>query len=164
MKKYYQYLNRVCIAGVCVLCSVAVNGQTANIAATSAKPYNEIGSTSEYRAVRDSIEVLAYELYLIYQQYPSYSYQHLVDASGKVTGVTVTGINSPSVADRAASHLMKLEMLGEAIRRMDESFLPPAAMDKDHGRLSEQETRRYVPAPKVPTEKRVITTASPVSL
>ncbi|HYG20593.1 MAG TPA: hypothetical protein VD816_16755 [Ohtaekwangia sp.] len=164
MKKYYQCLNSVCITIVFLLSGATVNGQTANLATTPTKQYNEIGSSSDYRSVRDSIEVLAYELYLIYQQYPDYSYKHQHDAQGRITGVTVTGINSPTVASRAASHLMKIEALGEAIRRMDQSYLPPSAMGSNHGRLTEKEARRYVPALKVPTEKRVIQTASPVSL
>jgi hypothetical protein len=149
---------------MCLLLSVTVNGQTASTTGVPAKQYNEIGSNVEYLAARDSIEILAYELYLIYQRYPTLSYQPETDALGNVTGISVSGVNSLSVADQVASHLMKIETLGKAIRSVDKSYLPPAAIGETTGGLSEKEARRYVPTPKLPKEKPLLNAASPVAL
>jgi hypothetical protein len=117
----------------------------------------KIRSTTEYHIVQDSIEVLAYELYTVYQRYPKVRYKHQFDAQGRLTGISVTGVRDKETAGRVSSHLMKLEILGEAIRTMDRAYLPDSNMPADFGRLSQKETLRYVPVPKAPKDNRVLT-------
>ena len=148
MKRYgvIKVIGTLCVS---VLVSFHCSAQSTDNSNRSSCPGSfSIKSTKDYRTAQDSIEGLAYELYTIYQQYPTYSYEHQFDVRGNLIGVTVTGIHDAEMANRAAAYLMQIEVLGEAIRNMDHIYLPESVMPKNFGRLTKKQTLGYVPVPK----------------
>jgi hypothetical protein len=57
------------------------------------------------------------------------------------------------MANRAATDLMLLEVLGEQVRTVDPSFLPKASGATVPGRMSQKEAAAYKPAPPMMKEK-----------
>jgi hypothetical protein len=156
--KRYGVVKGIGIPGILmIIMSFQASAQSADNSDRPSRPGSlKIKSEADYRIVQDSIEVLAYELYTVYQQYPKIRYKHQFDAQGKLTGVSVTGIRDKETAGKVSSHLMKLEVLGEAIRTMDRAYLPGSTMPASFGKLSQKETLRYVPVPKAPKDNRVL--------
>lgn len=154
----YGVVKGISILGILmIIMSFQASGQSVdNSDGPSRLGSLKIKSATDYRIVQDSIEALAYELYTVYQRYPQVRYKHQFDAQGRLSGVSVTGIRDKETAGRVSSHLMKLEVLGEAIRTMDRAYLPKAEMPTSFGRLSRKETLRYVPVPKAPKDNRVL--------
>jgi hypothetical protein len=104
-----------------------------------------IQSSAEYRTIQDSIQSLAYDLFLISETYPQYKYVHHTNDLGWITAVSVVGISDAAVANTAARNLMLLEALGETARLVDPAFLPQSG--NSNGMLSKKEANAYKPAP-----------------
>jgi hypothetical protein len=157
--KRYGVVKGISILGILmIIMGFQASAQSVDNSDRPFHPGNlKIKSTTDYRIVQDSIEVLAYELYTVYQQYPETRYKHQFDAQGRLTGISVTGIRDKATAGRVSSYIMKLEVLGEAIRTMDRAYLPDSDMPANFGRLSQKETLQYAPVPKAPKENRVLT-------
>lgn len=151
--KRYGVVKTICAASVFVITGFCASAQSAD---NSNRPFSgslRINSTRDYYDIQDSIEVLAYELYTICQQYPTYSYEHQYDAKGTLTGVSVHGISDKAVAARTASLLLSMEVLGHAVRIMDAAYLPGSVKPANFGRVTRKETLHYAPMSK---EKRQV--------
>lgn len=114
----------------------------------------DIESTRDYTKAQDSVQVLAYALYDVYQHYPDFSYVHHSDEEGNIVAVSVVGIRDTETALHAAACLMAIEVLGDAIRDMDKSLLPPVTSESREKKMGEKETGKYTPTPRTPKEKR----------
>ncbi|RAW00318.1 hypothetical protein [Pseudochryseolinea flava] len=104
-----------------------------------------IASTAEYLSIQDSIQSLAYDLYLISESYPNYKYVHHTNDLGMITAVSVVGIADVEVANKAATNLIILEVLGEKVRTVDAAFLPQSRPAP--GMLTKQEAAAHKPSP-----------------
>lgn len=155
--KRYGVIKTICAAGLLVITGFCASAQSADNSNRSFAGSLRINSTREYYDVQDSIEVLAYELYTIYRQYPKYSYDHQYDAKGALTGVSVHGISDKAIAARTASLLMSMEVFGHAVRTMDTAYLPGSVMPANFGRVTRKETLHYVPVPKSKEKRQVVT-------
>lgn len=113
-----------------------------------------IGSSEEYLTVQDSVQALAYDLYLISETYPDYRYVHQTNDAGIITAVSVVGISNVEVATKAATNLMLLEVLGEIVRTVDPVYLPKRSTVP--GALSKHEAAVYKPAPPRLKEKKTV--------
>lgn len=127
-----------------------------------------INTTSDYKKAQDSVQILAYGLFKLYELYPSFGYVHHVDEHGKIAAVSVIGIRDAARAEMAAQNLMSMEILGDAINKMDKSLLPAATSDTHEKRMSQDDTEKYQPAPRYPKQKRtgektLVSLASPES-
>jgi hypothetical protein len=96
-----------------------------------------IDSQAEYEHVVQSIQSLAGKLYDAHVKYPQLSYTHVYNNNGALMGFTVTGVSHSAEANEISASLMKLELLGNAISTMDQSYLP-----KDDGKLTSRISKK----------------------
>jgi hypothetical protein len=118
-----------------------------------------INSADEYLRIQDSVQVLAYDLYLISEAFPNYKYVHQTNEAGKIVAVSVVGISDAEMATKAATNLMLLEVLGDQVRKIDPSLLPSNRFKGDEI-VSEKEAARYKPAPPRMKEHKTIIVSS----
>jgi hypothetical protein len=83
-----------------------------------------ITSQAEYIQVAESIEGLASKLYEAHVKYPSLVYTHIYSNGGSLIGFNVTGVPQSAEADEISVCLMQLELLGDAVNKMDLNYLP----------------------------------------
>jgi hypothetical protein len=83
-----------------------------------------ITSQAEYSQVVESIQELATTLYEAHIKYPALSYSHIYNNDGSLLGFSVTGVAQSAEADRISLCLMQLELLGNAVSKMDQAYLP----------------------------------------
>jgi hypothetical protein len=97
-----------------------------------------INSQSDYVAAVESIQQLASTLYEAHVKYPSLSYTPIYNNDGSLMGFTVTGVSQSADADQISLSLMELELLGNAINRMDVAYLPEMKNEKLNSRVSKK--------------------------
>jgi hypothetical protein len=83
-----------------------------------------ITSKTEYTQVVESIQELAARLYEAHVKYPSLAYAHIYNSDGSLMGFNVTGVPQSAEADKISVCLMQLELLGNAVNKMDQAYLP----------------------------------------
>lgn len=113
-----------------------------------------ISSSQEYLTIQDSVQALAYDLFLISEAYPDYKYVHQTNDAGIITAISVVGISDVDVATKAATNLMLLEVLGEVVRTVDPVYLPKRSTVP--GALSKHDATVYKPAPPRMKEKKTV--------
>lgn len=99
-----------------------------------------IGSTADYLYVEESINTLAAKIRDSFQKYPNLKYSPVYD-NGEIIAFMINGVSKSSAADELSSYLMQLEVLGNAVRTMDEAYMPYAA-NKKLSRVSRKEASR----------------------
>jgi hypothetical protein len=152
METTYQFKK---LLSVICACFVGISAEAQITCSRTSMAGNfDIHSTADYTKAQDSVQVLAYSLYTLYQQYPEFTYVHHVDEQGKIAAISVVGIPDTDHAVAAASRLMSLEILGEAIRTMDPAVLPKTNSATREKKMNEQETLKYQPAPRLPKDKK----------
>lgn len=112
-----------------------------NLFAQSPQPKQQaytIDSQTEYATVVNSINDLAGKLYQAHQAFPNLTYAHIYDASGALMGFTVAGVPQSAKADEISGYLMELEVLGNAVQTMDDSFLPASKNMRLSSRVSKK--------------------------
>jgi len=153
MKTIKQFRKTFFIFSACLGIVIGADAQT-TCSRSSIPGDFVIKTTSDYKRAQDSVQILAYGLYKLYEMYPSFSYVHQVDDHGKIVAVSVIGIRDAQRAEAAARNLMSLEILGDAINRMDKSLLPTATAATREKKMTREETLKYQPTPRYPKEKR----------
>ena len=121
--------------------------QNTESVSTSFRHYEfTIASSADYLQVQDTIEDLATRIYTIAQKYPDLNYSTQLDASKQVTSIILKGISDISVAHEASFYLMKLEILGSAVHRMNYAYLPESSLsDKAYKSLNQRQALKFVP-------------------
>ena len=100
-------------------------------------PY-AISSQSDYLKAVSSINELASKLYRAHSKYPQLAYSHVYNSNGELMGFTVEGVSQSSVADEISGQLMELEVLGNAIHSMNDTYLPESKNSKLSSRVSKK--------------------------
>ena len=101
-----------------------------------------IGSQEEYVQVVESIQDLAVKLYFAHQEYPQLMYSQVYNADGSIMGFNVTGVPKSTEADKIASLLLQLELLGNAVNTMDSAYLPESKNEKLSSRVSKKQATK----------------------
>jgi hypothetical protein len=136
-----------------LLASFNLFGQ--NSEANPAAQYT-INSQSDYTNAVESIHELAIKLYESHVKYPSLSYSHVYNQDGSLMGFTVSGVPHSSEADNISVALMQLELLGEAVNKMDVAYLP----DTDQ-KLTSRVTKKKAMQNTAEQEHAVLASAHP---
>lgn len=110
-----------------------------NLFAQNTQPSYTITSQSDYLHTVESIQDLAVEIYNAHVKYPALAYSHVYNHDGSLMGFTVTGVPHSSEADKISADLMQLEVLGNAVNKMDIAFLPESKNDKPSSRVSKKQ-------------------------
>ena len=106
----------------------------------NAMGHYSINSTEDYLYVEQSINTLAAKIRDAYQKYPNVNYSPVYD-NGEIIAFMINGVSKSSAADELSSNLMQLEVLGNAVRTMDVSYVPYAS-SKKLSRVSRKEASR----------------------
>ena len=101
-----------------------------------------IHSQEEYLLAVESIQELAVKLYYAHQEYPQLMYSQVYNGDGSIMGFTVTGVSKSAEADKIAGLLLQLELLGNAVNKMDDAFLPESKNDKLSSRVSKKQATK----------------------
>jgi len=99
-----------------------------------------INSTEDFLSIEQSINTLAAKLRDAHQKYPNLKYSPAYD-NGEIIAFVITGVPQSSIADELSSYFMELEVLGNVVRTMDATYLPPIA-DNKLSRVSRKEASR----------------------
>ena len=103
-----------------------------------------ITSQTEYTQVVESIQELASKLYEAHVKYPSLAYVHIYNSDGSLMGFNVTGVPQSAEADKISICLMQLELMGNAVNKMDQAYLP-SANTKLTSRVSKKKAMQATP-------------------
>ena len=82
-----------------------------------------INSTEEYVRIEDQISALGESIGQAYKKHPNLSYTPVYN-DDKIVAFMINGVKDSEDADQISSNLMQLEILGAAVKSMDESYLP----------------------------------------
>ena len=84
-----------------------------------------VNSTEDYIRIETEISALGKSLRDAHAKYPNLSYMPVYNEH-EIIAFMINGVNDNSAANQISNSLMQLEILAEAIKSMDESFLPSA--------------------------------------
>ena len=101
-----------------------------------------INSQEQYLSTVESIQELAVKLYFAHQEYPQLMYSQVYNVDGSVMGFTVNGVPKSSEADNIAGLLLQLELLGNAVNKMDNAYLPESKNEKLTSRVSKKQATK----------------------
>lgn len=99
-----------------------------------------INSTEDYIRIEDQISALGQTLSDAHKKYPNLSYLPVYN-DDKIVAFMINGVNDNAAADQISTSLMQLEILADAIKSMDESFLP-SSKDTKLSRVSKRVASR----------------------
>jgi hypothetical protein len=69
-------------------------------------------------------------------------YSQVYNVDGSIMGFTVTGVPKSVEADKIAGYLLQLELLGNAVNRMDDAFVPESKNEKLSSRVSKKQATK----------------------
>lgn len=120
-----------------ILLSFNLFGQNTATISPVAAQYS-INSQVEYLQTVESIQELAAKLYDAHVKYPQLAYTHVYNDDGSLMGFSVTGVTQSTEADRISICLMQLELLGNAVSKMDQANLPTSKNERLSSRVSKK--------------------------
>jgi len=82
-----------------------------------------INSTEDYVRIEGQINALGESLRDAHKKYPNMNYMPVYNED-QIIAFMINGVNDNTAADAISNSLMQLEILADAIKSMDESFLP----------------------------------------
>lgn len=123
-----------------------------------------ISSQQQYQATVASIQQLATQLYQAHVKYPELAYSHVYDANGTIMGFNVTGVRHSSEADAISFCLMELELLGDAVNKMDYAYLTESKNEKLSSRVSKKKAMNSDPTANVSDDVVLASGANPSDL
>ncbi len=91
--------------------------------------YPTINLSADYLLIEESISRLALKIKSAHQKYPGLQYAPAY-SHGEIIGFMVSGVPESSFADKLASDLMQLDLLGQIVQNMDINYLPAIAEEK----------------------------------
>ncbi|WP_276373081.1 hypothetical protein [Chryseolinea sp. H1M3-3] len=103
-----------------------------------------INSQAEYTTAVESIQDLATKLHEAHVKYPTLGYTHIYNNDGSLMGFNITGVPQSAEADKISLCLVQLELLGNAISKMDHAYLPESENSKLSSRVSKKRAMQIV--------------------
>ena len=82
-----------------------------------------INSTEDYIRIEDQITTLGESLRVAYKKHPNLSYMPVYNGE-QIVAFMINGVKESEDADQISNNLMQLEILADAVKSMDESYLP----------------------------------------
>jgi hypothetical protein len=99
-----------------------------------------INSTDDYIRIEEQIASLGESLRHAHKTYADLSYMPVYNGD-KIVAFMINGVNDSKAADQISHNLMQLEVLADAIKSMDESYLP-STKDSKLSRVSKKVASR----------------------
>jgi hypothetical protein len=99
-----------------------------------------INSTEDYIRVEGEITALGESLGAAHKKYPNLNYMPVYN-DDQIIAFMINGVNDSTAADHISNTLMQLEVLAEAIKSMDASYLP-STKDSKLNRVSKKVASR----------------------
>jgi len=82
-----------------------------------------INSTEDFIRIEEQIASLGESIRAAHKKHPNLSYMP-VSNNDQIVAFMINGVNDSDAADQISNNLMQLEILSDAVKSMDESYLP----------------------------------------
>lgn len=142
MKNLHKNLLLVIVLGTCVAGSFNAMAQypAASVLVNSDITKYSINSTEDYVRIEGQLTSIGESLRAAHAKYPNLSYLPVYNDE-QIVAFMINGVNNNEAADQISNNLMQLEILSEAIKSMDISFLP-STKDSKLSRVSKKVASR----------------------
>jgi hypothetical protein len=104
----------------------------------------KINSAEDYIRVRESIVAISQKLYVLHLKYPNASVHTELYDDGDLKSIKVNGVANIMDANAMRDHIMEIEMLGNAVRKMDQRYIPTTTEIAENSRMKEKEEKQHL--------------------